>query len=393
MKNNHRKKIVPTVVCLLAAAVIAISAFEHIGGEKLKSYIAYFSYSDAFSENHKPLSTANFDRLNETQKKAYICIFNQIKKHPEYIKVPVLTQEEFSEVYFSVKNDNPDMLCFSDSCNMIRFSAACLLQLHYDYDKDDCDKKTKVLSDETERIIAGMPSFDSDYEKELFLHDYIVSVCSYEETSDASNAYGCLVSGKAVCSGYSRAMMLLLNRVSVPSMLISGNAQSDTGDISHMWNIVWLAGDPYHLDVTWDDSDTEDASDISHLYFNVTQEQIAVNHSAFSVDVACTATDFNYFAYENLLFSDYSSETLRLLCRKIVENIGENKNFTEFAFTTKEAYDKAFAAIINNSTHDSDMYKIVRYVDENTENMVDTSHVNFSKDDSRKYIKIQFDFV
>ncbi len=52
----------------------------------------------------------------------------------------------------------------------------------------------------------------NDYEKELAVHDYIVGCASYDEAHlnalgiglpNSDNPYGCLINGKAICSGYS----------------------------------------------------------------------------------------------------------------------------------------------------------------------------------------------
>lgn len=101
------------------------------------------------------------------------------------------------------------------------------------------------------QVDAGM----DDVEKALALHDYLAVHCGYNWAVAAGNpeeapdtvysAYGALVEGDAVCQGYALAYRLLLEEAGIPSaMLTSAN---------HMWNLVQLGGDWYHVDVTWDD--------------------------------------------------------------------------------------------------------------------------------------------
>ena len=390
MKKKIFKSAITVILCSIVVFVITL--FNTLGADKLEAYFSVFSFPEDFTEK-QPLSTMNFDMLNDTEKKAYISVFNNIENHPEYIKIPLLSQTEFENVYFAVKNDNPDILCFSDSCNMISFMSSSFLQLQYDYEKDECDAKTDELNRKAEEIIRIVDVSD-EYTAELAIHDYIVVNCSYEEDAEnASNAYGCLVGGEAVCSGYSRAAMLLLKKAGVKSMLIGGTGITAKDEsISHMWNIVWIDEKPYHLDVTWDDPDFSE-NIISHMFFNLTTADISVDHKEFSVNIDCNSTESGYFVMENLLFDRYDSETLTQIKSRLCENINSGKNYIEIEFAESDEFDIAVESIIDNSSPSSDMYKIVSYVSENTENKVDTSHINFVKENEKNYIRLMFDTV
>lgn len=117
-------------------------------------------------------------------------------------------------------------------------------------------------------FLASLPDCASDYEIELAAHDRIVSLASYDEEAaeDYSNnplaftAYGALVQHKAVCEGYAKAFQLLLNAAGIECMTVTGD-----NDGGHMWNMVRLGDEWYHVDLTADD-------DIGglHLFFNRT---------------------------------------------------------------------------------------------------------------------------
>lgn len=391
MKKTSLKKIV-LITVFAGLFAFVISFCNNFGFDKIAAYFSVFTFADEFGDRH-PLSAKNFDMLSKTEKQAYISVLNNIEKHPEYIKIPLLSQDEFNNVYFAVKNDNPDMLCFADSCNMITFFSACFLQLQYDYEKDECDKKTAMLYNKVSEIMKSLDVTD-EYSAELAIHDYIVMNCSYTENAEnASNAYGCLIDGEAVCSGYSRAAMLLLKKAGIESMLIAGTGiNSDNESISHMWNVVWIDDEPYHLDVTWDDPKSS-VDMVSHMFFNLTTEAIAVDHKDMSVDIECVASDANYFVKENLMFDQYNSETLSDVKNRLCDNINAGKNYIEIEFSDNSAYDKAVESIIDNSTHTSDMYEIISYISANTENKVDTSHINFVKENEKYYIRLMFDSV
>ena len=138
MKKHPVKKVPIILLTVFLALSVFFSACAYVGFDKLITYCSVFVFPTDFSEDHRPFSTYQYDRLNEQEKIAYICILNKIESHPTYIKIPALSRTEFNNVFFAVKNDNPDLLCFSDSCNMIRFLSAGLMEMHYNQDADTC---------------------------------------------------------------------------------------------------------------------------------------------------------------------------------------------------------------------------------------------------------------
>ena len=132
----------------------------------------------------------------------------------------------------------------------------------------------QAVQDITSLVTATTP-----FEIELQLHDLLCSRVEYSDDKSNSmiyTAYGALVEGKALCEGYSRAMQLLLSRFGILSTTVTGVAEGE----GHMWNMVYIDGAWYNLDVTWNDT-TKDF--ISHEYFNITDREISLDHT-FSKD-------------------------------------------------------------------------------------------------------------
>lgn len=145
----------------------------------------------------------------------------------------------------------------------------------------------------------------TDYEKELAIHDYIVTNCEYgyvDYSNDyAYRAYGVLVQGKAVCNGYAEAMALLLNCVGVENEIMTGWASGEL----HAWNRVKLDGKWYQVDSTWDDPIPDRGSFAGHQFFNVTDEIMDDTHVWTVSDYeACESMDYNYFKVNNSI-GDY----------------------------------------------------------------------------------------
>ena len=95
-------------------------------------------------------------------------------------------------------------------------------------------------------------------EKIRQIHNYIINNTSYDtlktnnindETYKSNTAYGVLVQGYGICSGYSDAIAIFLNKLDIENYKVSND--------SHIWNLVYLNGIWVHLDATWDDPISE----------------------------------------------------------------------------------------------------------------------------------------
>lgn len=156
----------------------------------------------------------------------------------------------------------------------------------------------------------------SDYEKELCIHDYIVenTIYGFSLSHDDSefNAYGALVNGRAVCSGYAAAMNLLLRCAGVESKIVIGDAtdiySKDSKTEKHAWNQVKVDGIWYNMDATWDDPVGAGEDRITHQYFNVKDDILDDTHTWKTENAEkCDSMKANYYLYNNSYVSDASS--------------------------------------------------------------------------------------
>lgn len=156
------------------------------------------------------------------------------------------------------------------------------------------DKAAAVLDE----II--MPDMD-DYQKELAVHDYIISNCEYDEgelsvipspTPNSDNPYGALIGGYAICKGYTATFRMFMGMLGIPCGTV--HSIDHTGD-EHAWNTVQLGGSWYYVDVTWDDPVPDRGNGlIRHEFFNVTREKIEERHV---LPDGCPDTDSLEFTY------------------------------------------------------------------------------------------------
>lgn len=158
----------------------------------------------------------------------------------------------------------------------------------YQFDFDKLNSKADEILDKMNKY-----GCKTDFEKAVFLHDYICDHCKYpigttidiltgDRTnfdtphSHSSDAYGCLINGKAKCSGIANAYSFLCNRAGIECRYIHGGVGGD----GHGWNIIKINGQWYHVDVTFDLSYPLPHS--RYRWFMLTEEEISKDHDSFT---------------------------------------------------------------------------------------------------------------
>ena len=117
------------------------------------------------------------------------------------------------------------------------------------------DEEIKELNAKVDEIIKKTITNEmSTKDKIKAIHDYIINNTEYDTlktknikdtTYHSNTAYGVLIEGYGICSGYSDAMKLFLDKLNIINYKISND--------QHIWNLVYLDGTWFHLDLTWDD--------------------------------------------------------------------------------------------------------------------------------------------
>lgn len=136
----------------------------------------------------------------------------------------------------------------------------------------------------------------------LAIHDYLVVNCVYDEALALTTGYDLLVKGSTVCSGYASLYQDLLLRVGIPCL------QVESDPMDHVWNLVQLDGQWYHVDVTWDDPSPDTKGYVRHDYFLRTDAQMSAGddpHHGWETDITCTDTH-----YADAFWTDIDSQIL-----------------------------------------------------------------------------------
>lgn len=139
------------------------------------------------------------------------------------------------------------------------------------------DKRYEAAKQEAKRRVAQIIDDAMSLEEKITaIHDNIIATTSYEEehaeaNSELFQASSVLLDGVGVCSGYSRAFMLMAKEAGIEAVYVSASA------MNHGWNYVRGASGWRHIDITWDDPVPDEAGRILNTYLNMDEDAFFYN--------------------------------------------------------------------------------------------------------------------
>ena len=145
------------------------------------------------------------------------------------------------------------------------------LSIEHVYSKEEVAEINYVVEKQLKSLVTdNMSSRD----KIKAIHDYVIDNTQYDElktknikdeTYKSNTAYGVLIQGYGICSGYSDAMAIFLHELGIENYKISND--------THIWNLIHINGKWAHLDATWDDPISE-FNENRDTYFLISYDEL-----------------------------------------------------------------------------------------------------------------------
>lgn len=140
-------------------------------------------------------------------------------------------------------------------------------------EKKYSDEEIDKINKEIDKIIVGLDINNQRTLKDKIrlFHDYLANINKYdtvrantnESKYNSDSAIGALFEGYAICTGYTDAMSIFLDKLNVENYKIASE--------KHIWNAVNIDNEWLNIDLTWDDPVTSTGEDmITYDYFLVT---------------------------------------------------------------------------------------------------------------------------
>ena len=188
-----------------------------------------------------------------------------------------------------LQSEHPELFYVSGLSKYVADNAGIIKSVTaaYSMSNAEIDTAKTAISAELEKVkgligddLTDTENHMSDTEKVLLVHDYIASNYEYDTTlfsnpgSESRRLDTMVMQKKGVCQGYSYLFKYIMDNIGIECE----NVMSDA--CHHMWNKVNISVDGsdekkwYNIDITSDDPLLDRASNISHEYFLVNDNEI-----------------------------------------------------------------------------------------------------------------------
>ena len=154
-----------------------------------------------------------------------------------------ISMDKIFEIVYAVLNENSNYFyvdvgyAWSGNGN----SEVTHVEFSYTDTKENVREKIAAYNKAIAQAVSAIDPAWSDFEKALYLNDYLAANCYYDETYSKYSAYNALVEKTAVCQGYSLAYQALLRKVGIRCDVIGSES------LNHAWNLIEINGKLYHV--------------------------------------------------------------------------------------------------------------------------------------------------
>lgn len=213
-----------------------------------------------------------YNSLDDAGKKAYIQIVNAIKKGTEITvseeKAEAVDYKAIGELVYL---ENPQFFWYRGICQTTMHSSGGERTITYTptlSSSSENAKITKKMKAAVKDIVAKALKTNDLKERAKILHDWLLENTYY--SYEYSEAYGPLLYGTGLCEAYSKAYSYLCQSAGIVTYNVYGTGHGE----GHMWTLVCIDGEWYHVDATFDDQNP-----ISHEYFLIGSDYICGDHT------------------------------------------------------------------------------------------------------------------
>ena len=324
---------------------------NHIFGEKIELVNEDFKVNSLQREK----SYYYYNRLSENEKYVYSALIRAIANLEKKVILDLseINSEEFTKVVSKAINslfaDHPEVFylkrTYSAGIQKSLLDEKYYLELDYKVkDKIELDEKIADMEMAINKIVSKANKSDI-FVNESIIHDEIIKTIKYDytkdEDADTHNSYSALVGKKAVCDGITKALQLVLDRLDIESLLVTGQVKEG----NHAWCLVNIEDEWFNLDAT-SNMAINNGEITMHAFFNIDSESMRKTHVFDNLDELPIANvkDKTYYDLFGLHFKNNS--TFDQDFKNVLVKF-RNRNYIEFKTKDVLSVDSRFNKILS----------------------------------------------
>ncbi len=297
-----------------------------------------------------------YEHLTEDGKTLYVELLTIIQHRAQDIVVSTLDEETLDVVCSFVLTDHPEIF-YMDGYTYTRYTLGGELKKisftgNYIYSAEEIEARQARIDQYASTCLSGVPMDGDDYSKVKYVYDYLISNTEYDSSApDNQNICSVFLNGRSVCQGYAKATQYLLNKLGIPTTLVTGKVNG----VGHAWNLVYADGEYTYVDTTWGDSSyqkIESSSSsqkmplINYTYLCCTTQDISKTHTISETlpMPVCTSMRNNYYVREGEYFTETDMGAMAALFER---RYADGSNNVTIKCSTQEIYNDIINKLIS----------------------------------------------
>lgn len=295
-----------------------------------------------------------YQQLDEAEQLAYDQVYNCIIEFNDKITLTTMDNEVLQRAYEAVMADYGDLFWVNGYQYNTYTSGGKTVGLEfepkYTMTKDQRDVYQATVETTAEDWLSGISADASDFDKALYVFETLIERVDYNTDSvENQNILSVFIYQSTVCQGYADAAWYLLDKLGIRSTIITGTANGE----SHAWNLIYLDGAYYYMDITWGnskylDGNNDTAKRVNYAYLAMTTEAISQNHvitSNFEVP-ECLSNADDYYVHQGLYYDWFGEDAIG---ERLAESYDSGEAEISLKFSNSDIYNQVIQYFIDDN--------------------------------------------
>ena len=286
-------------LCLFIALMTLLSgcSFQEKTQEDIKTKEVTFAEDNCYKYHYQ--------QLNKKQKKLYQELFHMFVNIETEGKISDKNMKDVDLVHNAILNDHPELFYIETEIVYSDYR----VEVEYTFKKSKIKKYKKEIEHEKDIILQDLPKGDQ-YEKMLYLYNYVVSHLQYNENAKYNQTLiSSIINKETVCTGYAKMIQYLYQEIGIETTQITGTCVDENNLVQrHAWNMVKYQDDYYYIDATW--ADREADLMILYEYFIFSSQDMLKIYTPEDHYENTVNDQYNYFVHNHLYYTEYDQSSL-----------------------------------------------------------------------------------
>ncbi len=247
-----------------------------------------------------------YSKMNKTWQSVYHGMKVGLMSLAPSFLVQRLEGGELQEIFFKLRLDCPEIF-YAVEFRYRYYKDASNVEIlpEYLFNKKKIKEHQVAMEARLAKLVRPALAL-SDWDKEVYIHDFICVGVRYDKLKKpySHEIIGPLGQGVGVCEGIAKTVKILCDALGIWCIIAVSDANAKKQiKYRHAWNIIKIAGNFYHLDVTFDNTlGSEDS--IRYDYFNLSDGNFFKDHEPVIYGVpSCSDGDHFYYREKKLSFT------------------------------------------------------------------------------------------